>query len=56
MNPFHGRHFWRRYNSSVCSLELQIRHQGRELQEMLAERDVNGWVQRYTPDMKKRLC
>jgi IS6 family transposase len=46
------------------TLVLQIRHQlqNRELQEMLAERGVNvdhstiyRWVQRYAPEMEKRL-
>lgn len=63
MNVFKGRHFnrdiilWavRRY----CKYGISYR----ELQEMLAERGMNvdnttiyRWVQRYAPEMEKRLC
>ncbi len=63
MNPFKGRHFQRGDIILLGrTLVLQIRHQLPWLQEMLAERGVNvdhstiyRWVQRYAPEMEKRL-
>ncbi len=63
MNPFKGRHFQRDmiFLWAVrwyCKYGISYR----ELQEMLAERGVNvdhstiyRWVQRYAPEMEKRL-
>lgn len=65
MNPFKGRHFQRDIILCLWAVRWYCKYDisYRELQEMLAERGVNvdhstifRWVQRYVPEMEKRLC
>lgn len=62
MNPFKGRHFQR--DIILWSVRWYCKYgiSYSELQEMLCERGVNvdhstiyRWVQRYAPEMEKRL-
>ena len=62
MNPFKGRHFQRDIILWAVRWYCKYGISYRELQEMLAERGVNvdhstiyRWVQRYAPEMEKRL-
>ncbi|MGE9553850.1 IS6 family transposase, partial [Erwinia amylovora] len=62
MNPFKGRHFERHIILWAVRWYCKYGISYRELQEMLAERGVNvdhttiyRWVQRYAPEMEKRL-
>jgi len=62
MNPFHGRHFQGEIILWAVRWYCKYGISYRELQEMLAERGVNvdhttiyRWVQRYAPEMEKRL-
>ncbi len=64
MNPFKGRHFQRDIIPVGCMpwYATRVNQHIAELQEMLAERGVNvdhstiyRWVQRYAPEMEKRL-
>ncbi|SXJ87629.1 transposase for IS26 [Klebsiella pneumoniae] len=62
MNPFKGRHFQRDIIRWAVRWYCKYGISYRELQEMLAERGVNvdhstiyRWVQRYAPEMEKRL-
>ena len=62
MNPFHGRHFQGEIILWAIRWYCKYGISYRELQEMLAERGVNvdhttiyRWVQRYAPEMEKRL-
>ncbi len=62
MNPFKGRHFQRDIILWAVRWYCKYGISYRELQEMLAEREVNvdhstiyRWVQRYAPEMEKRL-
>ena len=62
MNPFKGRHFQRDIILWAVRWYRKYGISYRELQEMLAERGVNvdhstiyRWVQRYAPEMEKRL-
>lgn len=62
MNPFHGRHFRGEIILQAVRWYCKYSTSYRELQEMLAERGVNvshttiyRWVQRYAPEMEKRL-
>ncbi len=62
MNPFHGRHFQGEIILWAVRWYCKYGISYRELQEMLAERGVNAghttiyrWVQRYAPEMEKRL-
>ncbi|HHL2459875.1 TPA: IS6 family transposase [Yersinia enterocolitica] len=62
MNPFHGRHFQGEIIFWAVRWYCKYGISYRELQEMLAERGVNvdhttlyRWVQRYAPEMEKRL-
>ncbi len=62
MNPFKGRHFQRDIILWAIRWYCKYGISYRELQEMLAERGVNvdhstiyRWVQRYAPEMEKRL-
>ena len=62
MNPFKGRHFQRDIILWPYVVPAKYGISYRELQEMLAERGVNvdhstihRWVQRYAPEMGKRL-
>ena len=62
MNPFHGRHFQSEIILWAVRWYCKYGISYRELQEMLAERGVNvdhttiyRWVQRYAPEMEKRL-
>ncbi|KTQ46874.1 IS6 family transposase [Enterobacter cancerogenus] len=62
MNPFKGRHFQRDIILWAVRWYCKYGISYRELQEMLAERCVNvdhstlyRWVQRYAPEMEKRL-
>ncbi|EPZ4725944.1 IS6 family transposase, partial [Shigella flexneri] len=62
MNPFKGRHFQRNIILWAVRWYCKYGISYRELQEMLAERGVNvdhstiySWVQRYAPEMEKRL-
>ncbi|HBU8837069.1 TPA: IS6-like element IS26 family transposase, partial [Escherichia coli] len=61
-NPFKGRHFQRDIILWAVRWYCKYGISYRELQEMLAERGVNvdhstiyRWVQRYAPEMEKRL-
>ena len=63
MNVFKGRHFNRDIILGAVRWYCKYGISYRELQEILAERGVNvdhttiyRWVQRYAPEMKKRLC
>ncbi len=63
MNPFKGRHFQRDIILWAVRWYCKYGISYRELQEMLAGRGVNvdhstiyRWVQRYAPEMEKRLC
>lgn len=62
MNPFKGRHF--QHDIILWAVRWYCKYgiSYRELREMLAERGVNvdhttiyRWVQRYAPEMEKRL-
>jgi IS6 family transposase len=60
--PFKGRHFQRDIILWAVRWYCKYGISYRELQEMLAERGVNvdhstiyRWVQRYAPEMEKRL-
>jgi len=62
MNPFKGRHFQRDIILWAVRWYCKYGISYRELQEMLCERGVNvdhstiyRWVQRYAPEMEKRL-
>ena len=62
MNPFKGRHFQRDIILWAVRWYCKYGISYRELREMLAERGVNvdhstiyRWVQRYAPEMEKRL-
>ncbi len=62
MNPFKGRHFQRDIILWAVRWYCKYGISYRELQEMLVERGVNvdhstiyRWVQRYAPEMEKRL-
>lgn len=62
MNLFKGRHFQRNIILWAVRWYCKYGISYRELQEMLAERGVNvdhttiyRWVQRYAPEMEKRL-
>ncbi|HIF7365703.1 TPA: IS6 family transposase, partial [Klebsiella pneumoniae] len=62
MNPYKGRHFQRDIILWAVRWYCKYGISYRELQEMLAERGVNvdhstiyRWVQRYAPEMEKRL-
>ncbi|SFN55651.1 transposase, IS6 family [Izhakiella capsodis] len=62
MNPFKGRHFQRDIILWAVRWYCKYGISYYELQEMLAERSVNvdhstiyRWVQRYAPEMEKRL-
>ncbi|ENU68019.1 IS6-like element IS1008 family transposase [Acinetobacter baumannii] len=62
MNPFHGRHFQGEIILWAVRWYCKYGISYRELQEMLAERGMNvdhttiyRWVQRYAPEMEKRL-
>jgi IS6 family transposase len=62
MKPFKGRHSQRDIILWAVRWYCKYGISYRELQEMLAERDVNvdhstiyRWVQRYAPEMEKRL-
>lgn len=62
MNPFHGRHFQGEIILWAVRWYCKYGISYRELQEMLAERGVNvdhttiyRWVQRYAPEIEKRL-
>ncbi len=62
MNVFKGRHFQREILLRTVRLYRKYAIIYRELQEMLTERSVNvahttfyRWVQRYAPEMEKRL-
>lgn len=62
MNPFKGRHFTGIIILWAVRWYCKYGISYRELQEMLAERGVNvdhtsicRWVQRYAPEMEKRL-
>ena len=62
MNLFKGRHFQRDIILWAVRWYCKYGISYRELQEMLAERGVNvdhttiyRWVQRYAPEMEKRL-
>ncbi|MBF9186245.1 IS6 family transposase, partial [Klebsiella pneumoniae] len=62
MNIFKGRHFQRDIILWAVRWYCKYGISYRELQEMLAERGVNvdhtplyRWVQRYAPEMEKRL-
>ena len=62
MNPIKGRHFQRDIILWAVRWYCKYGISYRELQEMLAERGVNvdhstiyRWVQRYAPEMEKRL-
>ncbi|EYT24389.1 transposase IS66 family protein [Acinetobacter sp. 1564232] len=62
MNPFHGRHFQGEIILWAVRWYCKYGISYRELQEMLAERGINvdhstiyRWVQRYAPEMEKRL-
>ena len=63
MNPFHGRHFQGKIILWAVRWYCKYGISYRELQEMLSERGVNvnhttiyRWVQRYAPEIEKRLC
>ena len=62
MKAFHGRHFQGEIILWAVRWYCKYGISYRELQEMLAERGVNvdhtiiyHWVQRYAPEMEKRL-
>ncbi|WP_416376806.1 hypothetical protein [Klebsiella pneumoniae] len=62
MNPFKGRHFQRDIILWAVRWYCKYGISYRELQEMLAERGsecrsltIYRWVQRYAPEMEKRL-
>ncbi|QXD00919.1 Mobile element protein (plasmid) [Klebsiella sp. PL-2018] len=62
MNPFKGRHFERHIIQWAVRWYCKYGISYRELLEMLAERGGNvdhttiyRWVQRYAPEMEKRL-
>ncbi|MDP0907594.1 IS6 family transposase, partial [Klebsiella pneumoniae] len=62
MNVFKGRHFQQDIILWAVRWYCKYGISYRELQEMLAERSVNvdhttiyRWVQRYAPEMEKRL-
>lgn len=62
INPFHERHFQGEVILWAVRWYCKYRISYLELQEMLAERGVNvdhttiyRWVQRYAPEMEKRL-
>lgn len=62
MNPFKGRHFERHIILWAVRWYCKYGISYSKLQEMLAERWVNvdhstiyRWVQRYAPEMEKRL-
>ena len=63
MNPFHGLPFQGEIILWGVRWYCKYGISYRELQEMLAERGINVnhstiycWVQRYAPEMEKRLC
>lgn len=62
MNSFKGQHFKRDHPVGGVRWYCKYGISYRELQEMLADRDVNverstiyRWVQRYVPEIEKRL-
>ena len=62
MNPFHGRHFQGEIILWAVRWYSKYGISYRELQEMLVECGVNFdhatiycWVQRYAPEIEKRL-
>lgn len=63
MNIFKGRHFSRDIILWAVHWYRKYGISYRELQEMLAERCISVdhttlycWVERYAPEMEKRLC